>query len=805
MATLGAMRCALLSPRHHCCRGKLACGRPSTCCRGLAVHSSLSISWRHHRALASVPADKLFDIAGQGVVITGGAQGIGRALAEGFAARGCTLFLLDLKREVAERSAQELTEQYPLCGGAFGFGCDVQDAGQVSGVAEKVNEQCRSLGRESVDVLVNCAGVTRRLPAEDFPLEDFDRIQATNVRGAWMASQQFGSQMMNAGRGGCIINVDSFVTASLLKHVLPYAISKAGVQALTKGLALEWGSRGVRVNGLAPGLILTPISEALWSQPQMKSWAHDQTPLHRMGCAEDLVGTAIFLASPAAKFITGQTIRVDGGLSAGRHWPIDQASPVRPPNASQGSFAGTRNFASMSTSAARREFAQVCADMNYKAGSLVANPFEGDGVEVNTEAGAIRPAQHVVLNGRLDPELVASSGGSLEKRGLCLQRHASAVSDFADQHEIKAKYYPELVAEARRLTGADSAIVASVVQRRVAAPGEEGGSVKTGVRSGAFMVHGDFSDTFKDQIIEMVESDVPCLAGKGGLDLSAEELRKGRLVVLNFWRALCDEPLQRAPLAVCDASSMSVEDVEVYAHDPQPPPLNYVLPLPNLLTVAKTSDKHRWFTFPGMVRDEWVVFKTYDSAGPQPSNGVGVHSAFHDPTMEPGAAARDSIEARVVCFLRCAEEAEDGAKWLRGAEEMTERPPMENVERLSFYRWLEDQGDWNGPVGLTAKFTVADEKVAAFLDIMRDNIASTRQEKGMLQYDLVPDYTPGAAGSGKTVYWLLERFQSKGDLLLHVQSEHYKRCQERFLSDMGGHPLVQIGLYRIDPVEPISK
>lgn len=538
----------------------------------------------------------------------------------------------------------------------------------------------------------------------------------------------------------------------------------------------------------------------------MKSWAHDQTPLQRMGCAEDLVGTAIFLASPAAKFITGQTLRVDGGLSSGRHWPIDQASPMSPSsNAKPGIVAGTRSFASMSTSAARRESASVSAEMNYKSGSLVANPFEGDGVEVNTAAGKIAPAQHVVLNGRHDPELMARSGGSLEKRGFCLQHHATSVKDFTDQDEIKEKYYPELLAEARRLTGADAAIVASVVQRRVAAPGEDASSVRSGVRSGAFMVHGDFSDTFKDQIIEMVDSDVPCIAGKGGLGLSVEELRKGRLVVLNFWRALCEEPLQRAPLAVCDASSMSSQDLEVYAHNPQPPPKNYVLPLPNLLTVAKSSDQHRWFSFPGMVRDEWVVFKTYDSAGPQPKNGVGVHSAFHDPTTESGASARDSIEARVVCFVRDAEE-EAGAKWQRGAEEqLPERPTMENVERLKFYRWLEDQTDWNGPVGLTAKFTIADEKVEAFLDIMRDNIACTRQEKGMLQYDLVPDYSPEAAGSGKTVYFLLERFQSKGDLLFHVQSEHYKRCQERFLSDMGGHPLVQICLYRIDPVQPITK
>ncbi|CAE8609864.1 unnamed protein product [Polarella glacialis] len=253
---------------------------------------------------------------------------------------------------------------------------------------------------------------------------------------------------------------------------------------------------------------------------------------------------------------------------------------------------------------------------------------------------------------------------------------------------------------------------------------------------------------------------------------------------------------------------MSASDMHAYAHSPQPPPQNYTLPLPNLMTVAGTSTEHRWYSFPGMTRDECLVFKTFDSDGPQPGNGVGVHSAFEDPEMSPQAAARESIEARVICFLAAqqapcprSQDPQGGAKWQMGAEEQSARPPMENVQRLLFYKWLQEN-EWAGAVGLTAKFTISNEKLPTYLDIMRENIAETRKEAGMLQYDLVPDYSPDASAPGVSVYWLLERFRSRADLLHHVQSAHYKRCQERFLSDMGGHPLVQIGLYKIDPVEP---
>ncbi len=162
------------------------------------------------------------------------------------------------------------------------------------------------------------------------------------------------------------------------------------------------------------------------------------------------------------------------------------------------------------------------------------------------------------------------------------------------------------------------------------------------------------------------------------------------------------------------------------------------------------------------------------------------------------AAPRVHVAARPRHFAA----ERDGAKWAVGSAESQARPPMENIERIRFYKWLEG-ADWAGPVGLTAKFTIAEEQVESFLDIMKEQIAVTRTEAGMLQYDLVSEYDPSlAASKGKAVFFLLERFATRQALLLHVESAHYKRCQERFLTETGGHPLVQLCFYRIDPINP---
>jgi len=142
-----------------------------------------------------------------------------------------------------------------------------------------------------------------------------------NLRGAFLLSREIGRHMLNR-RSGCQINIASLNTDRPLKNVAPYAMSKAAVAHMTRALALEWGPSGVRVNAIAPGFILTDLTRKLWSDETMRAWGEGNTPQRRLGTPDDLVGAALFLASPASAFITGQILYVDGGFTAGFAWPI---------------------------------------------------------------------------------------------------------------------------------------------------------------------------------------------------------------------------------------------------------------------------------------------------------------------------------------------------------------------------------------------------------------------------------------------------------------------------------------------------
>ncbi|HEY3965646.1 MAG TPA: SDR family oxidoreductase, partial [Planctomycetaceae bacterium] len=173
-----------------------------------------------------------------------------------------------------------------------------------------------------IDTLLNVAGVNKRKKAETFSPEEYDFILNINLRGLFFLSQAVGKQLI-AQKSGTIINIDSLNTDSPLKGVLPYAVSKAGVSMMTRGMAAEWGEHGVRVNAIAPGFILTDLTNNLWSIPTMQQWGQANTPLQRLGHVDDLIGTAIYLASNASAFMTGQVLYVDGGMSAGTLWPIE--------------------------------------------------------------------------------------------------------------------------------------------------------------------------------------------------------------------------------------------------------------------------------------------------------------------------------------------------------------------------------------------------------------------------------------------------------------------------------------------------
>ena len=259
----------------------------------------------------------LFSVAGQIVVVSGGTRGIGYAIAAGFAERGACVVVTGRTAAAAQEAAGKLREgaMFP----PLGIACDVADSGQVQQLAASALE---TFGR--VDTLINVAGVNRRKPALEVTDDDYDYILDTNLKGAFLLSREVGRGMVERG-GGCQINIASLNTDRPLKNVAPYAMSKAAIAHMTRSLALEWGPRGVRVNAIAPGFILTDLTKKLWSDETMQAWGTANTPQRRLGTPDDLVGAAIFLASPASAFVTGQILYVDGGFTAGWSWPIPES------------------------------------------------------------------------------------------------------------------------------------------------------------------------------------------------------------------------------------------------------------------------------------------------------------------------------------------------------------------------------------------------------------------------------------------------------------------------------------------------
>lgn len=259
--------------------------------------------------------DPLFDVNDQVVLVSGGSRGIGRGIAQGFAVRGAQVIITGRQQSTLEQTAREITQQdntvWPVI-------CDVANPDDIRQLVETVLAR---FGR--VDTLINVAGVNRRKPALEITEEDYDFVLNINLKGAFLLSQAVGRHMVSRGSGSQI-NITSLNTDRPLKNVSPYALSKSAMGHMTRALALEWGPQGVRVNGIAPGFILTDLTEKLWSDDRMKAWGLANTPERRLGRPEDLVGAAVFLASPAAAFMTGQILYVDGGFTAGWAWPIPE-------------------------------------------------------------------------------------------------------------------------------------------------------------------------------------------------------------------------------------------------------------------------------------------------------------------------------------------------------------------------------------------------------------------------------------------------------------------------------------------------
>lgn len=247
------------------------------------------------------------ELGGRVAVVIGGTSGIGRAIAHGLAEAGADVVPTSRRIDQVEAAAAEIQAR-----GRKTLRV-VSDVGQRASLEHLLNETISAFG--NVDVLVNCAGRTKRAPTLDFPEEDWNAIIDTNVSGTLRACQVFGRHMLERGYGR-IINIASLSTFVSLYEVAAYSASKAAVASLTKSLAIEWASRGVCVNAIAPGVFRTALNEKLLDETERGREFLLRTPMKRFGRVEELAGAAVFLASDAASFITGEVLVVDGGFLA---------------------------------------------------------------------------------------------------------------------------------------------------------------------------------------------------------------------------------------------------------------------------------------------------------------------------------------------------------------------------------------------------------------------------------------------------------------------------------------------------------
>ena len=245
-------------------------------------------------------------LANKCAVVMGGTSGIGRAISLGLAAAGADVVASSRQIAAVEETAQSIEA---LGVRSLRMTSDVTDPASILRLRDALTDQ---FGK--VDILVNCAGVTRRISTLECPEEVWHQIMDVNLYGTLRACKIFGEQMLER-RSGRIINIASLATFVAFLEVAAYGASKAAVGALTKSLAVEWAPYGVCVNAIAPGLFPTELNRALLDSPRGEE-LRMRTPMARFGAAEELVSTAVYLASDASSFTTGQILVVDGGFLA---------------------------------------------------------------------------------------------------------------------------------------------------------------------------------------------------------------------------------------------------------------------------------------------------------------------------------------------------------------------------------------------------------------------------------------------------------------------------------------------------------
>ncbi|MGY2897994.1 NAD(P)-dependent dehydrogenase (short-subunit alcohol dehydrogenase family) [Curtobacterium sp. PvP017] len=246
------------------------------------------------------------DFAGRTAVVTGGASGIGNAIARALAARGARVAIVDVRADGATAAGADLPGA--ATGLHAGFGCDVTDE---TSVARTVAEVIARFGR--VDVLVNCAGIAALAPADELSAETWSRTIDVNLTGTFRVAQAVGRHMLAAGYGR-VVNIASQAAHVGIDGHAAYCASKAGVIGLTRVLALEWGGRGVTVNTVSPTVVLTDLGRAAWAN-ENGIRHQDEIPTGRFATPDEIAAAVLFLAGESSAMVNGADLRVDGGFT----------------------------------------------------------------------------------------------------------------------------------------------------------------------------------------------------------------------------------------------------------------------------------------------------------------------------------------------------------------------------------------------------------------------------------------------------------------------------------------------------------
>jgi gluconate 5-dehydrogenase len=247
----------------------------------------------------------LFDLTGKTALITGSSRGLGKAFAEGLAGAGARVVLNGVNPDRLEATAEEMRSKgFQVLTSAF----DVTDEKAIVAAFKAFDDD-----GIDIDILMNNAGIQFRKPMLELETADWQRVIDVNLTSAFVIGREAAKRMAARGRGK-VINIASLTSELARATVAPYTVAKGGIKMLTKAMAAEWGEKGIQSNAIGPGYMVTDMNEALISNPDFDAWVKGRTPMRRWGLPEELAGTAIYLASDASNYVSGQIIYADGGM-----------------------------------------------------------------------------------------------------------------------------------------------------------------------------------------------------------------------------------------------------------------------------------------------------------------------------------------------------------------------------------------------------------------------------------------------------------------------------------------------------------